>query len=77
MRVIPIVGIGGLGKTKLAKLVFTDKRMDELFQLKMWVCISDDVDISQIIIKIINSASSSALTIAFTHQENVNNLDIE
>uniref|UniRef100_A0A0R0FXH5 Rx N-terminal domain-containing protein n=1 Tax=Glycine max TaxID=3847 RepID=A0A0R0FXH5_SOYBN len=71
------MGIGGLGKTKLAKLVFTDKRMDELFQLKMWVCISDDVDISQIIIKIINSASSSALTIAFTHQENVNNLDID
>jgi hypothetical protein len=68
------VGIGGLGKTTLAKLVFNDKRMDQLFQLKMWVCISDDFDFRQIIINIINSGS--ALSVAFTHQENINNLDM-
>ncbi|KAK2362520.1 putative disease resistance protein RGA3 [Trifolium repens] len=75
--VIPIVGIGGLGKTALAKLVFNHKRMDQLFQLKMWVCISDDFDIRQIIIKIINSASASAPTAALAHQENISNFDIE
>ncbi|CAJ1911965.1 unnamed protein product [Sphenostylis stenocarpa] len=78
--VIPIVGIGGLGKTTLAKLVFNDRRMDELFQIKMWVCISDDFDIRQLIVKIINSASassSSTPTISIPHQESINNLDIE
>ncbi|XP_058740371.1 putative disease resistance protein RGA3 [Vicia villosa] len=85
--VIPIVGIGGLGKTTLAKFVFNDKRMDDqLFQLKMWVCISDydDFDIKQIIIKIINAASASIFnpnsdppSVTLDHQENINNLDIE
>ncbi|KAK2416878.1 putative disease resistance protein RGA3 [Trifolium repens] len=82
LSVIPIVGIGGLGKTTLAKSVFNDKKMDQLFQLKMWACVSCDFDIKKIMIQIINSATVSFLTSSSTpssclaQQENINNLDI-
>jgi len=48
---------GGLGKTTLAKFVFNDSRIQECFPMKMWVCVSDEFHIKQLIIKIINSAN--------------------
>ncbi|WVZ07584.1 hypothetical protein V8G54_020930 [Vigna mungo] len=74
LSVIPIVGIGGLGKTTLAKFVFNDNRIQECFPLKMWVCVSDDFDIKQLIIKIINSANDEDVS---PHQQNLNMLDLE
>ncbi|RDY03728.1 Disease resistance protein RGA2, partial [Mucuna pruriens] len=71
LSVIPIVGIGGLVKTTLAKFVFNDSRVHELFPLKMWVCVPNDFDIKQVTINIVNSTSNSV------HQQNLNMLDME
>ena len=71
LSVIPIVGIRGLGKTTLAKIVFNDTRIHELFLLKMWVCVSNDFEIKQEIIKIINTNNDSA------HQQNLDKVDVE
>ncbi|WRX22890.1 NB-ARC - like 10, partial [Theobroma cacao] len=56
VSVLPIVGIGGLGKTALAKLVYNDECVDRHFELKMWVCVSDDCDLKRLMIKIIKAA---------------------
>ncbi|ESR34614.1 hypothetical protein CICLE_v10006631mg [Citrus x clementina] len=57
VSVIPIVGLGGLGKTALAKLMYNDQRVEEHFQLKIWICVSENFGERQIMTKMIDSVT--------------------
>ncbi|CAB4317095.1 unnamed protein product [Prunus armeniaca] len=62
VSVIPIVGIGGLGKTALAKLVYDDERVVGHFEKRMWVSVSVDFEITRLINMILSSASDTEMS---------------
>ncbi|KAH7571113.1 hypothetical protein JRO89_XS05G0255200 [Xanthoceras sorbifolium] len=67
ISIIPIVGMGGLGKTALVKSVYNNEKMDQHFDLKVWVCVSEEFVERQLMISILKSVVG----------QNFNDLDID
>ncbi|XP_021768539.1 putative disease resistance protein RGA1 [Chenopodium quinoa] len=61
LPVITIVGMGGMGKTTLAKFIFNDLEVEECFEMRLWVCVSDVFDIKDITEKILKSATNKEI----------------
>ncbi|XP_026381500.1 putative disease resistance protein RGA3 [Papaver somniferum] len=56
---LSIVGMGGLGKTTVAQMVYNDYSIERNFDLRAWVCVSDPFDIFKILKDVIESITGN------------------
>nr|XP_018624751.1 putative late blight resistance protein homolog R1B-17 isoform X2 [Nicotiana tomentosiformis] len=54
-KVIPITGMGGIGKTTLAKDVFNDVSIRSHFDVRAWATISQQYDVKEILLSLLRS----------------------
>ncbi|KAG5005794.1 hypothetical protein JHK82_023775 [Glycine max] len=60
LSVYPITGLGGLGKTTLAQFIFNHEKVVNHFELRIWVCVSEDFSLKRMTKVIIEAASGRA-----------------
>ncbi|KAL1332109.1 hypothetical protein AAHE18_11G004700 [Arachis hypogaea] len=58
--VLAIVGMGGLGKTTLAALLYNDSQVKDKFDVKAWASVSKDFDVVKLAKSLLESVTSAA-----------------
>ncbi|KAK4565209.1 hypothetical protein RGQ29_007033 [Quercus rubra] len=64
LAIYAVWGMGGLGKTTLAQLVYNDARVERHFELRIWVCVSFDFQIRRLVRAIIESIDGSSCSLS-------------
>ncbi|KAK1440629.1 hypothetical protein QVD17_06458 [Tagetes erecta] len=69
VSVYVVCGVGGLGKTTLAQLVYKDLRVDKFFDLKIWLNVSSHFSLVRLLREILDSVEGDSC--------NVSNMEVE
>ncbi|KAH0720032.1 hypothetical protein KY284_005062 [Solanum tuberosum] len=60
---IPIVGMGGLGKTTIAKRIFNDEEIERHFEKRVWLCLPEMSDTKSFLEQILQSMTERKLEV--------------
>ncbi|PNY05168.1 CC-NBS-LRR resistance protein [Trifolium pratense] len=60
LGVVAVFGVGGVGKSTLARIVYDDEKVNEHFDLKAWVRMSEDFDVVRVTKTITESVTSGS-----------------
>ncbi|XP_044391652.1 uncharacterized protein [Triticum aestivum] len=71
LPVLPLVGIGGVGKTTLAQHICSHPLVKSHFKIIIWICVSDDFDVKRLTKEAIESCTGKK-----TKTDNLNSLQI-
>ncbi|KAK9071390.1 hypothetical protein SSX86_009959 [Deinandra increscens subsp. villosa] len=77
VNVYAICGVGGLGKTTLAQLIYKDLRVDKFFDLKIWLHISNHFSIVRLLREILNSVQGDSSNISSNLSSNLSHMELE
>ncbi|CAN1830799.1 Putative disease resistance protein RGA3 [Linum perenne] len=69
VSVVPIVGVGGIGKTTLAELLYQHESINQHFDLKLWLNVSDSIDVEWVVRKILESTTQQKQGVVELHDQ--------
>ncbi|KAI3697354.1 hypothetical protein L6452_30315 [Arctium lappa] len=70
VSIVSIVGLGGIGKTTLAKVLYNEEKVKDHFELRAWVCVSEEFDvfnISKAIFQAVNGTNQDFANLDLLH----------